>query len=107
MGSLKIVSEIFKDVGQEKNVRKKIVIVIILEIFHVVMSPNVFCPVVIFLGEGFIVKRIVKGVDGWELGFPEFLRSSHVRVGVHAFCEYPIVVSQMFDGVDKFIATTF
>jgi len=48
-------SEIFEDIGQEKNVRKKIVIVIILERFHVVVSANLFCPIVIFLGEGFIV----------------------------------------------------
>jgi len=41
------------------------------------------------------------------VGFPEFVWSSHVRIGVHVFCEYQIVVSQMFDGVDKFIATTF
>jgi len=55
VGSSKIVSEIFKDVGQEKNVRKKIVIMIILETFHVVVSPNLFCSIVIFLGEGFVV----------------------------------------------------
>jgi len=52
--SSKIVSEILKDVGQEKNVPKKIVIVIILDGFHVVVSTNLFFPIIDFLREGFV-----------------------------------------------------
>jgi len=42
-------SEILKDVGQEKYVGQKIVIVIISQCFHVKVSPNFLRPFVIFL----------------------------------------------------------
>ena len=41
------VSEIFKDVGQQKNVGEKVMIVVILHSFHVIMSPNFTRPIVI------------------------------------------------------------
>ena len=100
-------SEILKDVGQQKYIWKQVMIVIILEGFHVVVSPNLMCAIVIFSGEWLIIQCVVEGFDGWELGFPEFLSSSHVGIRVHAFCKYQIVVSQMFNSVGKFLATTF
>jgi len=46
------VSEIFEDVGQEKNVGKQIVIVIILERFPVVNEPKFVLPDRNLLGRG-------------------------------------------------------
>ena len=66
-------SEILKDVGQEKYVAQKIVIVIISQCFHVKVSPIYLRPFAIFIWQGFLVKCIVKVLDRRELGFHKFL----------------------------------
>ena len=67
------ISEILKDVGQQENVRKKVVIVIIFHSFHVIISPNFTRQIVIRQWARFVFYGITKCFDRWELHFCEFL----------------------------------
>ena len=48
------ISEILKDVGQQKDVRRKVMVVVILHCFHVIVSPDFTSPVVILRCAGFV-----------------------------------------------------
>jgi len=71
------ISEILKDVGQQKNVRKKVVIVIILHRFHVILCPNFTSPIIVFLRARFVFQGIIKCLDWREFHLREYLRSGH------------------------------
>ena len=101
------ISEILKDVGQQKDIRKKIMVVVILHCFHVIVSPNFTSPIVILRCAGFVFQGIIEGLDRWELGFREFVTSGHIRIWIDSLCKNQITVTQLFCCVGKFIATTF
>jgi len=71
------ISEVLKDVGQQKDVRKTIMVVVILHRFHVIVSPNLTRPIVILRCAGFVFQGIIEIFNRWELGFREFLGSGH------------------------------
>ena len=78
------VSEIFKYVGQQKNVGEKVVIVIVSHRFYVITSPNLTRPIVILRWTRLVFKGVMKCLDRRELRFREFLWAGHVRVGIDA-----------------------
>ena len=101
------ISKILKDVGQRKDVRKKVVIVIILHYFHVIVRPN-FTSLIVILGwTRFVFQGIIEVLDRWELGFREFVTSGHIRIWIDSLCKKQIAFAQLFCCVGKFIATTF
>ena len=101
------ISKVLKDVGQQKDVRKKIMVMVILHRFHVIMSPNFTSPIVILWCVGFVFQGIIEGLDRWELGFREFFTSGHIQIWIDSLCKNQIAVTQLFRCVGEFIATTF
>ena len=79
------ITKILKNVGQQKNIGEKIVIVINLHRFHVIMGPNFVCAIVILLRTRLVIQSIVKGLDGWELDFLDKLVSLLLLSGRHKF----------------------
>ena len=101
------ISEILKEVGQQKDVRKKVMVVVILHRLHVIVSPNFTSPIVILRCAGFVFQGIIEGLDRWELGFRKFVGASHVGIGIDPLCKNQIVLAQLFCCMDEFIGTTF
>ena len=79
------ISKILKDVGQQKDVRKKVVIVIILHRFRVIVSPNFTSSILILGWAKFGFQSIIEGLDRWELGFREIVTSGHMRIWIDSF----------------------
>jgi len=55
-------SEMLEYVCQEQNVRKQVMLVILLQIFDAVEIPNLVGAVIVFVGERFVIESVVKCV---------------------------------------------
>jgi len=54
------ISEVLIDVGQQKDVRKKIMVVVILHRFRIIVSPNFTSPIVILRRARFVFHGITR-----------------------------------------------
>jgi len=79
------ISEILKDVGQQKDVRKKVVVVVVSQ------SPNFTSPIVIPRCARFVFQGIIEIFNRWELRLRKFLGSGHVGTGIDPLCKNQLV----------------
>ena len=83
------ISEILKAVGQQKDVRKKVMVLVVSRRFLVIVRPNFTSPIVILRCARFVFQGIIEIFNRWELRFRKFLGSGHVGIGIDPLCKKP------------------
>ena len=79
------VSEFFKDVSEEKDIRLEIQIVIVSEILEVEFFPDPQCVFVISFADVRIIQNGIKRFSRWQLCLPESLKRIHVVIWINTF----------------------